>query len=52
MAGSVMHNVAEGFDGGSSAEFAKVFRYAKRPSRYKAAFQLFCRWISVPNLYF
>ena len=29
-AGSVMHNVAEGFDGGSNAEFAKFLRYAQR----------------------
>ncbi len=28
--GSVMHNVAEGFDGGSNAEFAKFLRYAQR----------------------
>ena len=25
-----MHNIAEGFDGGSSAEFAKFLRYAQR----------------------
>jgi four helix bundle protein len=29
-AGSVMHNVAEGFDGGSNAEFVKFLRYAQR----------------------
>ena len=29
-AGSVMHNIAEGFDGGSNAEFAKFLRYAQR----------------------
>ena len=29
-AGSVMHNVAEGFDGGSNAEFIKFLRYAQR----------------------
>jgi len=29
-AGSVMHNVAEGFDGGSNAEFAKFLRYSQR----------------------
>lgn len=28
--GSVMHNIAEGFDGGSPAEFAKFLRYAQR----------------------
>ena len=28
--GSVMHNIAEGFDGGSHAEFAKFLRYAQR----------------------
>jgi len=28
--GSVMHNIAEGFDGGSNAEFAKFLRYAQR----------------------
>jgi four helix bundle protein len=28
--GSVMHNVAEGFDGGSNAEFIKFLRYAQR----------------------
>ncbi len=26
-AGSVMHNIAEGFDGGSNAEFVKFLRY-------------------------
>ncbi len=30
MAGSVMHNIAEGFDGGSNAEFIKFLRYAQR----------------------
>jgi four helix bundle protein len=29
-AGSVMHNIAEGFDGGSNAEFLKFLRYAQR----------------------
>ncbi len=29
-AGSVMHNIAEGFDGGSNVEFAKFLRYAQR----------------------
>jgi four helix bundle protein len=29
-AGSIMHNIAEGFDGGSDAEFAKFLRYAQR----------------------
>jgi len=29
-AGSVMHNIAEGFDGGSNPEFAKFRRYAQR----------------------
>jgi four helix bundle protein len=29
-AGSVMHNIAEGFDGGSNAEFSKFLRYAQR----------------------
>ncbi len=29
-AGSVMHNIAEGFDGGSNAEFIKFLRYAQR----------------------
>ena len=29
-AGSIMHNVAEGFDGGSNAEFVKFLRYAQR----------------------
>lgn len=28
--GSIMHNVAEGFDGGSNAEFIKFLRYAQR----------------------
>ena len=28
--GSVMHNIAEGFDGGSNAEFIKFLRYAQR----------------------
>ncbi len=27
---SVMHNIAEGFDGGSNAEFIKFLRYAQR----------------------
>lgn len=30
--GSVMHNIAEGFDGGSNAEFVKFLRYAQRSS--------------------
>jgi four helix bundle protein len=29
-AGSVMHNIAEGFDSGSNAEFVKFLRYAQR----------------------
>jgi len=29
-AGSAMHNIAEGFDGGSNVEFAKFLRYARR----------------------
>lgn len=29
-AGSAMHNIAEGFDGGSNAEFIKFLRYAQR----------------------
>ncbi|HMO12743.1 MAG TPA: four helix bundle protein [Pirellulaceae bacterium] len=29
-AGSTMHNIAEGFDGGSNAEFVKFLRYAQR----------------------
>ena len=29
-AGSAMHNIAVGFDGGSNAEFAKFLRYAQR----------------------
>jgi len=29
-AGSIMHNIAEGFDGGSNAEFAKFRRYSQR----------------------
>lgn len=28
--GSIMHNIAEGFDGGSHAEFIKFLRYAHR----------------------
>lgn len=28
--GSVMDNIAEGFDGGSNAEFARFLRYAQR----------------------
>ena len=28
--GSVMHNIAEGFDGGSNAEFIKFLRYSHR----------------------
>jgi four helix bundle protein len=28
--GSIMHNIAEGFDGGSDAELAKFLRYAQR----------------------
>ncbi|MCC5790751.1 MAG: four helix bundle protein [Opitutales bacterium] len=28
--GSIMHNIAEGFDGGSNAEFVKFLRYAQR----------------------
>ncbi len=38
-AGSVMHNIAEGFDGGSNAEFAKFLRYASgRAVKCKANF--------------
>ena len=29
-AGSVMHNIAEGFDAGSDAEFMRFLRYARR----------------------
>jgi len=29
-AGSVMHNIAEGFDAGSDAEFTRFLRYARR----------------------
>jgi four helix bundle protein len=29
-AGSSMHNIAEGFDGGSTAEFVRFLRYALR----------------------
>ena len=29
-AGSIMHNIAEGFDGGSNAEFKRFLRYAQR----------------------
>ncbi len=32
-AGSVMHNIAEGFDGGSNIEFLKFLRYAQRSCR-------------------
>ena len=28
--GSVMHNIAEGFDGGSNAEFIRFLRYSQR----------------------
>ena len=28
--GSAMHNIAEGFDGGSNAEFIKYLRYSQR----------------------
>ncbi len=28
--GSIMHNIAEGFDGGSNAEFKRFLRYAQR----------------------
>jgi len=28
--GSAMHNIAEGFDGGTNAEFAKFLRYSQR----------------------
>jgi four helix bundle protein len=31
-AGSAMHNVAEGFDAGSNAEFVRFLRYAQRSS--------------------
>ena len=29
-AGSIMHNIAEGFDGGSDLEFLRFLRYAQR----------------------
>ena len=29
-AGSIMHNIAEGFDGGTNAEFIKFLRYSQR----------------------
>ena len=29
-AGSIMHNIAEGFDGGSNPEFIKFLRYSQR----------------------
>ena len=29
-ASSIMHNIAEGFDGGSNAEFIRFLRYAQR----------------------
>src|SRR5437867_10268869 len=29
-AGSIMHNIAEGFDAGSNAEFTRFLNYAKR----------------------
>ena len=29
-AGSIMHNIAEGFDAGSNAEFVRFLQYAKR----------------------
>ena len=29
-AGSIMHNIAEGFDGGTSAKFIKFLRYSQR----------------------
>src|SRR5688500_6775777 len=29
-AGSAMHNIAEGFDGGSNPEFVRFLRYAQR----------------------
>ncbi len=29
-AGSAMHNIAEGFDGGSDAEFVRFLRYSQR----------------------
>lgn len=29
-AGSVMHNIAEGFDGGSNSEFIRFLRYSQR----------------------
>jgi four helix bundle protein len=31
-AGSVMHNIADGFDSGSRAEFARFLRYSQRSS--------------------
>ena len=31
-AGSAMHNIAEGFDGGSNTEFVKFLRYSQRSS--------------------
>jgi four helix bundle protein len=40
-AGSSMHNVAEGFDGGSNAELIKYLRYSQRScSVFKASFTL------------
>ena len=42
-AGSAMHNIAEGFDGGSDAEFVRFLRYAQR-SCTEVRSQLYLAW--------
>ncbi len=55
--GSIMHNIAEGFDGGSNAEFSRFLQYAKRSCSelqsqlYIALDQKYCTQETFDELY-
>jgi four helix bundle protein len=56
-AGSIMHNIAEGFDAGSNREFIRFLRYAKRSCTevqselYVALDQRYCTLVDFDELY-